>query len=113
MASDGSPRARVPADRSAGSPDSARSPIDLVDRVLLAVLTDPIEADTMEIGFDVLSGRLGADSPRAALAAAIEDGVRRGLLHDPVRLAQGALHCHWHLEPTRRGKALAISPSDK
>jgi hypothetical protein len=78
----------------------------LLARLLGAVAAAPVNVDTAEIGLDVLGDRLGADIPRAALAEAVAEGVRRGLLHDPVRLPPGALQCHWHLEPTARGRAL-------
>ena len=66
----------------------------------------PVNVDTVEIGLDVLCERLGGDLSRAAVAEAVAEGVHRGLLHDPVRLPPGALQCHWHLEPTARGRAL-------
>ncbi len=76
----------------------------LLARLLLDVGVAPVNVDTVEIGLDVLCERLGAS--RAALAEAVAEGVRRGLLHDPVRLPPGALQCHWHLEPTARGRAV-------
>ena len=78
----------------------------LLARLLCAVGAAPVNVDTVEIGLDVLTDRLGAGAARAALAEAVAQGVRRGLLHDPVRLPPGALQCHWHLEPTARGRAL-------
>ncbi len=78
-----------------------------IDRILLAVLNDPVEADSAEQGLEILAARLACDARRTLIAAAIADGVRRGLLHEPVRLLEGALHCSWRLEPTPRGKALA------
>jgi hypothetical protein len=32
---------------------------------------------------------------------------RDGLIHEPVRLPEGALQCHWHLELTPQGVAAA------
>jgi len=33
--------------------------------------------------------------------------VREGLIYEPVRLPEGALQCHWHLELTPKGVAAA------
>jgi len=86
----------------------------ITERLLLAVLNDPIEADSAEQGLDILATRLGrlranagADVPRTLIAAAIADGVRKGLIQEPVRLVEGALHCFWRLELTAHGRAQA------
>ena len=78
----------------------------LLTRLLCTVGAAPVNVDSVEIGLDVLTDRLGTDLSRATLADAVAQGVRRGLLHDPVRLPPGALQCHWHLEPTARGRAV-------
>ncbi|HWA78677.1 MAG TPA: hypothetical protein VG848_00055 [Acetobacteraceae bacterium] len=82
------------------------SGMPVIERVLRVVLNDPIDTDTMEQGLDVLSARLGVDTPQTVIAAAIAEAVRRGWLHDPVRLEPGALQCHWRLELTARGRTL-------
>jgi hypothetical protein len=38
---------------------------------------------------------------RAAVAAALRDR----LIHEPIRLPEGALQCHWHLGLTPKGVA--------
>ena len=42
---------------------------------------------------------------------AFRDGVdaalREHLIHEPVRLPEGALQCHWHLELTPKGVQVA------
>ena len=43
----------------------------------------------------------------AACATAVATLIAEGLIHDPVRLAPGALHCHWRLELTPSGRAAA------
>jgi hypothetical protein len=45
------------------------------------------------------------DAFRDAVAAC----VREGLIREPVRLPEGALQCHWHLELTPKGVAAARS----
>ena len=83
--------------------------------LLRIVFEQPVIADTMEDGLDVLLRRLRRDLPhsavdaavlhRAALAAAVQNIVTAGLAYEPVRLPPGALQCHWHLELTARGQA--------
>jgi len=43
------------------------------------------------------------DAFRDAVAAC----VREGLIREPIRLPEGALQCHWHLEFTAKGAAAA------
>lgn len=38
---------------------------------------------------------------------AVASCLREGLIHEPVRLSEGALQCHWHLELTLSGVAAA------
>ena len=33
--------------------------------------------------------------------------LREGLIHEPIRLPEGALQCHWHLQLTPKGVAAA------
>lgn len=83
---------------------------DLLRRVVSSVAADPINVDNIEIGLDILDQRLGPGFARAALAEAVQEGVRQGLLREPVRLPPGALQCHWHLEataPARRGAGVS------
>lgn len=49
-----------------------------------------------------------------AFCDAIASCLREGLIREPVRLPEGALQCHWHLELTPEGvqAARAISGKD-
>ena len=38
-----------------------------------------------------------------AFCDAIGTCLRQGLIHEPIRLPEGALQCHWHLELTAKG----------
>jgi hypothetical protein len=79
-----------------------------LDDLLLEILDQAVIADTMEDGLDMLAHRLGTDASRAILAGVVQNAVAAGLLHDPVRLPPGALHCHWHLELTSRGQQAVL-----
>ena len=52
---------------------------------------------------EVAGGMLDA----AAFHAAVAEAVAAGLIREPVRLPEGALHCHWRLELTPAGVARA------
>ena len=60
---------------------------------------------TVEAGFETVfrltDGAVTEDAFRDAVSRCVADR----LLHDPVRLPEGALQCHWHLELTAAGVA--------
>ena len=80
-----------------------------VEDVLMVAFRRQIEAPSAELGFEQLRahavGALDEDGFRDAIA----DCLRRGLIREPVRLAAGALQCHWRLELTPAGVAAARS----
>ena len=61
-----------------------------------------VEADA-EAGIARIAELAGTDIPAKSWHDAVAEARRQGLIHDPVRLAQGALQCHWALELTPRG----------
>lgn len=75
--------------------------------LLQRLLNQPIVADTMEDGLDILIQRLGGNLSRATVASAVQQVVADGFAYEPVRLPPGALQCHWHLELTPRGREAA------
>lgn len=79
-------------------------------RALLAVAfrhsVEEAHADAGYARVRTLAGiALGRDEFEVALAACL----RRGLLRDPVDLAEGALHCSWRLRLTPAGVTVARS----
>ena len=60
---------------------------------------------------------LTADTPKAAAAtlgldptacqSALAALLAEGLIHEPLRLEPGSLHCHWRLELTPSGRHAA------
>ncbi|HVZ07318.1 hypothetical protein [Rhodopila sp.] len=42
----------------------------------------------------------------------VASAVAAGLVYDPVRLPEGALQCHWHLELTPQGVAAVRALKD-
>jgi len=66
-----------------------------------------ISEPTIEAGYE----RFRAINDHAVDYAAFCDAVaacqREGLIREPIRLPEGALQCHWHLELTPKGVAAA------
>jgi hypothetical protein len=76
-------------------------------RLLAVAFRHSISQPNIEAGFErvraLADGALSYDAFREALDACLRDG----LIREPVRLAEGALQCHWRLELTPAGVAAA------
>ena len=77
--------------------------------ILRAAWPGAVRAPTVEAGFDTVRTISGIDLDDGILADAVAGCLRDGLIHDPVRLLEGALQCHWHLELTPKGVAAAAA----
>ena len=75
------------------------------DALLRLALTADIREDEAADGMRRAAQAIGA--PVAEVEAEIAAMVRAGLLYDPIRIPEGALKCHWRLEPTPKGAAEA------
>ncbi len=66
-----------------------------------------ISEPNIEAGYDrfraIAGDAIGFDAFRDAVAQCL----REGLIREPIRLPEGALQCHWHLELTPKGVAAA------
>jgi hypothetical protein len=60
-----------------------------------------------DAGYDRFIALTDARISRQEFQDAVAACVAEGLVYDPVRLPEGALQCHWHLEVTARGRAAA------
>ncbi len=82
---------------------------DPVAVILAVAFRHVINEATIEAGYDrvraLSDGALDEDGFRAGIA----ECLRRGLIREPIRLPEGALQCHWHLELTPAGVAAARS----
>ena len=71
--------------------------------LLTTALRYRVSEPNIEAGYE----RVSALAPRAIDYAGFCDAVaaclREGLIREPVRLPEGALQCHWHLELTAAG----------
>ncbi len=57
----------------------------------------------IEAGFAQFVALTGQDVSYDAFCNAVADSLRDGLIREPIRLPEGALQCHWHLELTPAG----------
>jgi len=81
--------------------------------VLLAVaFRHAVSAPNVDEGFERVHALSGGTLDREAFHAALDAGLREGLIREPVRLPEGALQCHWRLELTTAGVAAARRLSD-
>lgn len=75
----------------------------LTNILLSIAFRHSITAPNVEAGFEriqaIMGGKLDANSFHKTLASCL----RAGLIREPVRLPEGSLQCHWHLELTARG----------
>ena len=82
---------------------------DPVNALLAVAFRHVINEPNIEAGYDRFRA-LSADSlDEDGFRAAVAEALRLGLIHEPIRLPEGALQCHWHLELTPRGVAAARS----
>jgi hypothetical protein len=77
--------------------------MDAKSLLLRTALRHVISEPNVEAGFE----RFQTIAPRSveyqAFCDTVAACVREGLIREPVRLPEGALQCHWHLELTPAG----------
>jgi hypothetical protein len=80
------------------------------EALLRLALTGAIREEEAVDGLRRVATALGLklDAVEREIAALVAEG----LLYDPIRLPPGALKCHWRLEPTPQGAALAASAGE-
>jgi hypothetical protein len=71
--------------------------------LLLTAFRHRISEPNIEAGFDRFIALSPALISYDAFRDAIADCLRSGLIREPIRLPEGALQCHWHLELTPVG----------
>jgi hypothetical protein len=76
---------------------------DHVRVLLLAGLGNFVTADNADDGFARIQAIAGEKLDPALFHDAIAACLRDGTIKEPVRLPEGALHCHWRLELTPKG----------
>lgn len=76
--------------------------------VLLSVaLHHVVNEPNIESGYQRIAAIAGSAIDYNDFCDAVADCIREGLIHEPIRLPEGALQCHWHLELTPKGVSIA------
>lgn len=71
--------------------------------LLATALKHRINEPNIEAGFERFAALTGGVIEYGVFCDAVAASLRDGLIHEPVRLPEGALQCHWHLELTAKG----------
>jgi hypothetical protein len=66
-----------------------------------------ISEPNIEAGYERFAALTGGAASYDAFCNAVAMCLRDGLIREPIRLPDGALQCHWHLELTQAGVAAA------
>jgi hypothetical protein len=66
-----------------------------------------ISEPNIEAGFERVRSLGNASIDYQSFCDAVAACLREGLIFEPIRLPEGALQCHWHLELTPKGVAAA------
>ena len=77
--------------------------MDAMALLLTTALRHWLHEPDSEAGFERFSALTGCAIAYDAFRDAVAACLRDGLIRDPVRLSEGALQCHWHLELTPEG----------
>jgi len=81
---------------------------DPAEKALMSVgFRHRIEAADANAAFDAINPLAGGELTVDAFHRAVAKALELGLIYDPVRLPEGALQCHWRLELTPAGVAVA------
>jgi hypothetical protein len=81
--------------------------MDAATWLLTVAFRHTINEPNIESGFARYTALVGQDVGFAAFCDAVAATLHDGLIREPVRLPDGALQCHWHLELTPAGVAAA------
>ena len=75
--------------------------------LLTAALRHRISEPNVEAGYERLVALTEGAPTFNEFCDAVASCLREGLIREPIRLPEGALQCHWHLELTPKGVAAA------
>ena len=87
--------------------------MDAIGLLLLTAFRHVINEPNLEAGFERFAALTDGSVAFAAFCDAVAICLRDGLIREPIRLPEGALQCHWHLELTPDGVAMARRLSDR
>jgi hypothetical protein len=81
--------------------------MDATDLLLATAFRHVVDEANAEAALDALHHLTGTPLAADAFHAAVAACVRAGWIEEPVRIEDGALHCHWRLRLTPAGVAEA------
>jgi len=81
--------------------------MDARDRLLITAFRHRINEPNVDAGFAQFNAVTDHPVTYEAFCDAVASNLRNGLIREPIRLPEGALQCHWHLELTPAGVAAA------
>jgi hypothetical protein len=81
--------------------------MDVRDLLLITAFRHRINEPNIETGFEQFTAAAGKPVTYEAFCDAVAACLRDSLIREPIRLPEGALQCHWHLELTPAGVAAA------
>jgi hypothetical protein len=81
--------------------------MDIRDLLLITAFRHRISEPNLDEGFAQFTALTGKQVAYEAFCDAVASSLREGLIREPIRLPEGALQCHWHLELTPAGVAAA------
>jgi hypothetical protein len=82
---------------------------DAATMLLTVAFRHVINEANIEAGYSRFVTLAGAALQYGAFCDAVAACLREGLIREPIRLPEGALQCHWHLELTSAGVAAVRS----
>jgi hypothetical protein len=97
---------RRSASSSPGDEDVAVTP-EVRALLLRAAFRNVINEPNIEAGFERFAALTGETIDFGTFGDAVAACLRDGLIREPIRLPEGALQCHWHLELTPKGVSAA------
>jgi hypothetical protein len=81
--------------------------MDVQALLLTVAFRHVINAPNIEEGYEQFAALTSEAIIYDAFCEAVAGCLRAGLIHEPIRLPEGALQCHWHLELTPNGATAA------
>ena len=81
--------------------------MDAKSLLLATALRHRINEPNVETGFERFQKFAEYEIDYGEFCEAVAACLREHLIHEPIRLPEGALQCHWHLELTSGGVAAA------
>jgi hypothetical protein len=81
----------------------SRNPERAVGQILSVAFRHSIDEPNIESAFERFQSLAGGVLDYDGFRDAIDACLREGLIHEPVRIEDGALQCHWRLQLTSKG----------